>query len=59
MNYNEFHKQKIGDRTNERKDCMEILKRLVKRNVQGFKFDSTWNRKHKLVFYMMKFATLI
>lgn len=54
-----FYGRLIGDRNNEQKNCMELLKRLVRRNVHGFKFDSTWDLKHKIVFYMMKFVTLI
>lgn len=48
-----------GDKNNERNDCIELLKGLFKKNSQGFKFDSTWDLKHKLVFYMMKIVTLI
>lgn len=49
----------IGDKNNERNDCMELLKGLFKKNSYGFKFDSTWDLKHKIMFYMMKFVTLI
>lgn len=54
-----FFGRLISDRHNERKDCLELIKGLVKRNICGFEFDATWNLKYKIVFYMMKIMILI
>ena len=49
-----FYGRLLVAKNTERKECIALIKKLVRSNADGFKADSSWNIKHKIMFAILR-----